>query len=120
MLRSLPPRLQLGRNLFRDELGARVLRGNSSHQLSRRHIPPNASADALRCTLHAAISAHLFISYLTEISLIGCGLAMLVKWKSRPVAIWLGIVTLLVVGLVYPPVVFTKPLDIGNGLNYLR
>jgi len=65
------------------------------------------------------VPAHLFVSYLTGISLIGCSSAMLVNWKSRSAALWLGIVVLVVVVLVYLPMVVAKPSDIGNGLNYL-
>jgi len=44
---------------------------------------------------------------------------MLVSWKSRDAAIWLGIVVMVMVVLVYLPMVVAKPSDIGNGLNYL-
>lgn len=64
------------------------------------------------------IPAHVFVSYVTGISLFGCGLSMLVNWKAHSAALWLGIVALAMVVLVYLPMVIAKPSDIGNGLNY--
>jgi uncharacterized membrane protein len=64
------------------------------------------------------VPAHLFVSFMTGISLIGCGSLMLVNWKARAAAIWLGIVALAMVVLIYLPMVIAKPSDIGNGLNY--
>ena len=64
------------------------------------------------------IPAHVFVSYITGISLIGCGSLVLGNWKARPAAIWLGIVALAMVAFIYLPMVIAKPSDIGNGLNY--
>jgi uncharacterized membrane protein len=65
------------------------------------------------------IPAHLFVSCITGIALITSGSAMLINWKARSAATWLGIVVVAIVVLVYLPMVIANPSDIGNGLNYL-
>jgi uncharacterized membrane protein len=65
------------------------------------------------------IPAHLLLSCVTGIALITSGSAMLINWRARFAATWLGVVVLAVVVLVYLPMVIADPSDIGNGLNYL-
>lgn len=62
---------------------------------------------------------HLFLAYLTGAVLIGAGLCLIVNWKARLAATWLGIAAFVMVLLVYLPITISKPSDIGNGLNYL-
>jgi uncharacterized membrane protein len=66
----------------------------------------------------AWIPAHLFLSYVTGTALIAAGLSILVNWRSRSAATWLGVIVFALVLLVYLPIMIAKPSDIGNGLNY--
>lgn len=62
---------------------------------------------------------HLFFAYVTGAILIGTGLCIILNWKARLAATWLGIVVFVMVLLVYLPITISKLSDIGNGLNYL-
>lgn len=64
------------------------------------------------------IPGRLALSYITGAVLIACGLSMVLNWRARLAATWLGIIVFLIVMLVYLPMVIAAPADIGNGLNY--
>ena len=72
----------------------------------------------LDLTMPSWIPTHVPLSYLTGAVLIVCGLCIIVHWKERMAAAWLGAFIVLVVLLVYLPIVLAKPSDIENGLNY--
>lgn len=59
------------------------------------------------------------IIYVTGLVLVAAGLSMIVNWKPRLAATWLGIFVFVIVVLVYLPIVVASPSDIDNGLNYL-
>jgi uncharacterized membrane protein len=63
--------------------------------------------------------ARLLWSYVTGVVFVGSGAAMLIDRKVRLAATAAGIMTLLLVIVVYVPLVMSKLSDIGNGLNYL-
>lgn len=65
------------------------------------------------------IPAHPVIAYVTGLVLVTAGLSLLVNWKSRLAATWLGIFVLVIVVLVYLPITVASPSDIENGLNYV-
>jgi uncharacterized membrane protein len=65
------------------------------------------------------IPGHIFLAYLIGAILIVSGLSIIVNWKARLAATWLGIVVFAIVLLVYLPIMVAKASDIGNGLNYL-
>ena len=44
---------------------------------------------------------------------------MMINRKVRPAATAAGLMTLLLLIIVYAPLVLSLPTDIGNGLNYL-
>jgi uncharacterized membrane protein len=65
------------------------------------------------------IPGHLPLAYVTGVVLIASGFCILLNWKARLAATWLGIFVFVVVLLVYLPITVAKISDIGNGLNYL-
>jgi uncharacterized membrane protein len=65
------------------------------------------------------IPGHLFLAYGTGVILILSGMSMVLNWKARLAATWLGIVVFAIVLLVYLPITIAKVSDVGNGLNYL-
>lgn len=64
------------------------------------------------------IPGHLFVAYVGGAVLIACGLSMILNWRARLAASWLGIYVFVVVVLVYLPIMIANLGDIGNGLNY--
>jgi uncharacterized membrane protein len=85
------------------------------HFLHPQYVP----VVPLNQTMPSWVPAPVLVSYTTGIALIALGLAVLVNWKSRVAAAWLGVFVFVMVVLVYLPMVVAKPSDIGNGLNYL-
>jgi hypothetical protein len=65
------------------------------------------------------IPAHLLWSYLSAAVLVVAGISLLINRRVRLTATCVGLVTLLLTLLIYVPIVFSNPADIGNGLNYL-
>jgi uncharacterized membrane protein YphA (DoxX/SURF4 family) len=65
------------------------------------------------------IPGHLFWAYLSGAVLVSCGLCILLNFKARQAAIYVGIMILLLVVFVYLPILFSKPSDVDNGLNYV-
>jgi uncharacterized membrane protein len=65
------------------------------------------------------IPGHLFWAYITGAILIACGVALMANRQARIAATALGLTLLLLTLIVYLPLVFAKPSDIGNGLNYV-
>jgi uncharacterized membrane protein len=65
------------------------------------------------------IPAHLLWGYLTGVVFVVGGIALLINKQARAAATWLGLMTLLVVVIVYVPIVVAKPGDIGNAFNFL-
>lgn len=65
------------------------------------------------------IPGHLLLAYVTGAVLLAAGLSMMFNWKARLAATWLGIVSFVMVLLVYLPLTVSNLADIGNGLNYL-
>jgi hypothetical protein len=47
------------------------------------------------------------------------GIALLINKQARAAATWLGLMTLLVVVIVYVPIVVAQPGEIGNAFNFL-
>jgi uncharacterized membrane protein len=66
----------------------------------------------------AWIPGHGPIAYLSGAVLIVCGLCLMVNWRARAVAAWLGIFVFAVVMLVYLPILLANFADIAVGLNY--
>jgi uncharacterized membrane protein len=66
-----------------------------------------------------SIPAHLLWGYLTGVVFVVGGIALLINKQARVAATWLGLMTLLVVVIVYVPIVVAKPGDIGNAFNFL-
>jgi uncharacterized membrane protein len=64
------------------------------------------------------VPGHLLLSYVTGAVLMASGLCLIVNWKARLAATWLGIIVFVIVLLVYVPNMLAKISDIGNGLNY--
>jgi uncharacterized membrane protein len=67
----------------------------------------------------AWIPGNIFWVYLTGSALAVCGACFVVNVKTRPAAIYLGIVILLIVLFIYVPVTIGKPSDLDTGLNSL-
>lgn len=65
------------------------------------------------------IPGRLLLSYLTGVIFLAAGAAMIIHRKVRLAATAAGLMTLLLLIIVYVPLVFSVPTDIGNGLNYL-
>lgn len=65
------------------------------------------------------IPGNVVLAYITGSVLVISGLCILVNWRARLAATWLGAVVFIVVLLVYLPIVISSPGDIANGLNYL-
>lgn len=64
------------------------------------------------------IPGQMALSYLTGAALIVCGLSILLNWRARLAALWLGVYVFLVVMLVYLPIMIASFTDINKGLNY--
>jgi uncharacterized membrane protein len=72
----------------------------------------------LRQLMPSWIPGHLPLAYVTGIVLIASGFCLLLNWKARLAATWLGIFVFVIVLLVYLPIMVAKMSDIANGLNY--
>jgi uncharacterized membrane protein len=60
----------------------------------------------------------MFWSYFAGAVFLFAGTCLLINWKARMAATWLGIGVLVVLVFVYLPMLAVHPLDIDNGLNY--
>jgi uncharacterized membrane protein len=65
------------------------------------------------------IPGRLLWSYLTGVIFVAAGATMIVNRKVCLAATAAGLMTLLLVIVVYVPLLFSVPTDIGNGLNYV-
>jgi uncharacterized membrane protein len=65
------------------------------------------------------VPAHLVWGYVTGAIFVVIGISLIIKKQVRLAATWLGLISLLLVLLIYLPIVIANPSDIGNGLNYL-
>ena len=65
------------------------------------------------------IPARLFWSYLTGVIFVTAGLSMMINKRVRLAATAAGVMTLVLVAVIYVPLLVSKPSDIGDGLNYL-
>ena len=65
------------------------------------------------------VPAHLLWGYATGAVFVVGGVCLLIKKQARLAATWLGLVTLLLVVIIYVPIVVADPSDIGNAFNYL-
>ena len=60
---------------------------------------------------------HTF-SCLIGTAMLATALCIIVNWKSRKAAIWLGIVILFTMATIYLPILIAAPLDVANAINY--
>jgi uncharacterized membrane protein len=65
------------------------------------------------------IPVHLLWGYATGAVFVVGGVCLLIKKQARLAATWLGLVTLLLVVIIYVPIVVADPSDIGIAFNYL-
>ena len=65
------------------------------------------------------IPARLLWSYLAGVVFVIAGISMLINKRVRLAATAAGLMTLLLVVVMYVPLLVSKPSDIGQGLNYL-
>lgn len=65
------------------------------------------------------IPGQIVLAYVTGCVLIVTGISIIVNWKARLAATWLGITVFVIVLLVYLPLLLATPADIDQGLNYL-
>lgn len=65
------------------------------------------------------IPVHLLWGYATGAVFVVGGVCLLINKQARLAAAWLGLVTLLLVIIIYVPIVVADPSDIGNAFNYL-
>jgi len=72
----------------------------------------------LRQLMPEWIPGHLFLSYVTGVLLIACGLSIVFNWRAHWAATGLGIYIFLVVLLIYLPIMAANASNIANGLNY--
>jgi uncharacterized membrane protein len=84
------------------------------HFLHAQNVP----VIPLEALMPSWLPGHLLVSYTTGAVLIACGLCLIVNWKARLAATWLGIVVLVVVILIYLPILIANLSDINKGLNY--
>jgi uncharacterized membrane protein len=80
--------------------------------------PQNVPLVPLAKLLPEWMPAHAALSFLSGGLLIVCGLAVVLNWKARLAATWMGIYSVAVVLMVYLPLLIAKP-DVGEGLNYM-
>lgn len=73
----------------------------------------------LKQLLPSWIPGHLSLAYVTGTVLVFCGASMIVPWKGRMTATWLGAFVFVIVVLVYLPITVANISDIGTGLNYM-
>lgn len=72
----------------------------------------------LRQLMPSWIPGHLLLAWVIGTALIVSGLCILVNWKARLAAAWMGILVLVTVFLVYLPILIANISDIAKGLNY--
>jgi uncharacterized membrane protein len=65
------------------------------------------------------IPARLFWSYLAGVVFVVAGISMLINKRVRLAATAAGVMTLILVAVMYIPLLVSNPSDIGQGLNYL-
>jgi uncharacterized membrane protein len=65
------------------------------------------------------IPARLFWSYLAGVVFVVGGISMLINKRVRLAATAAGLMTFVLVAVIYVPLLVSKPSDIGTGLNYL-
>jgi uncharacterized membrane protein len=80
--------------------------------------PGNAPGVPLELVIPDWIPARFAIAYLTGVVFVGGGLCMVVNWKARLAATWVGLMVFVVVMAVYLPLLIAKPSDIGVAANY--
>jgi uncharacterized membrane protein len=78
-------------------------------------IVPGVPLDKLTPTW---IPGHLFWAYVAAVVLVVTGACIVVNWKTRSAAIWLGIMILVLVLFVYLPMLVANAANIAEGLNY--
>ena len=101
--------------LVRFVLGVTSLVFGIEHFLHPEFVP----VVPLRQLTPSWIPAHSFLAYVTGAALLAAGLCLVFGWKARLAAAWLGIISFVMVLLVYLPIMASKLSDIGNGLNYV-
>ena len=65
------------------------------------------------------IPAHLLWSYLAGALFVVGGISLMINRKAGMAATWLGLITLLLVVLIYVPITVSSPSDIGGAFNYV-
>lgn len=65
------------------------------------------------------IPAHLLWSYLAGALFVVGGISLMINRKAGMAATWLGLITLLLVVLIYVPITVASPSDIGGAFNYV-
>jgi uncharacterized membrane protein len=73
----------------------------------------------LRASLPAWIPARPVWNYATGIIEVATGVCLVINWKARQAATWLGITVLLVVLFIYMPIMVANATSIDLGLNYV-
>lgn len=100
--------------LLRGLIGVPAVVFGVEHFLHPQFVP----VIPLRMQMPSWIPAQLVLSYITGAALIVCGLSILLNWRARLAALWLGTFVFLVVMLVYLPMMIVSFADINNGLNF--
>lgn len=112
----LRPRVRIGvTGLLRSAIGVSAVAFGIEHFLHPQFVP----VIPLRQLLPAWIPAHLALSYTVGAALIAGGFALLLNWRTRAAAMYLGALVFAVVMLIYVPIMMAAPGDIASGLNYV-
>jgi len=100
--------------------GARYVVGVSLLFFGVQHFlhPEFVPVVPLELKMPAYIPVHPVWAYAVGVALIAGGLSLIVNWRARLAATWLGIVVCAVVLLVYLPILIANPADIGVAMNY--
>ena len=100
---------------------ARCVMGVTSLVFGIEHFlhPEFVPVVPLKQLMPSWIPGHLFLAYVTGGVLVGAGLCLVFGWRARGAAAWLGIISFVMVLLVYLPIMASKLSDIGDGLNYV-
>ena len=101
--------------LVRSVIGVTSLVFGVEHFLHPECVP----VVPLKQLMPSWIPGHLFLAYLTGAVLVAAGLCLVFGWKARSAAAWLGVISFVMVLLVYLPIMVSNLSDIGDGLNYL-
>jgi uncharacterized membrane protein len=101
--------------LVRFVLGVTSLVFGIEHFLHPEFVP----VVPLRQLMPSWIPGRLFLANATGAALLAASLCLVFCWKARIAAAWLGIISFVMVLLVYLPIMASNLSDIGNGLNYV-